>query len=186
MNWNSDIFIQESVFENVCEMCLLPSTEKRLFSSPSRPQRLRKLQQELTILNTVKLLIQGATNPKTSMFLVPSCSCRCPFHWSHVLSRCSNYFWVISSVIAYEGATYIRGLAVCVDEPGSEISLVLIWGFVRQKQVSRAGTSNYIPQYLCGVIICPCPWASGTRVLIWTRSQWTHFSSWHSIFIFTH
>ena len=25
-------------------------------------------------------------------------------------------------------------------------------------QVSRAGTSNYIPQYLCDVITCPCPW----------------------------
>ena len=27
-----------------------------------------------------------------------------------------------------------------------------------QKQVSRTGTSNYIPQYLWDVIICPCPW----------------------------
>ena len=28
----------------------------------------------------------------------------------------------------------------------------------RQKQVSWAGTSNYIPQYLWDVITCPCPW----------------------------
>ena len=27
-----------------------------------------------------------------------------------------------------------------------------------QKQVSRVGTSNYIPQYLWDVITCPCPW----------------------------
>ena len=33
-----------------------------------------------------------------------------------------------------------------------------IWGQVCQKQVSRAGTNNYIPQYLWGVITCPCPW----------------------------
>ena len=32
------------------------------------------------------------------------------------------------------------------------------WGVLRQKQVSRAGTSNYIPQYLWDVITCPCPW----------------------------
>ena len=32
----------------------------------------------------------------------------------------------------------------------------IILGLVCQKQVSRAGTSNYIPQYLWDVIICPC------------------------------
>ena len=35
---------------------------------------------------------------------------------------------------------------------------VIIWGLVWQKQVSRAGTSNYIPQILWDVITCPCPW----------------------------
>ena len=60
---------------------------------------------------TVKPLIQGATNPKTQMFFVSSCSCLC--HWSQVLSRelrcswssadtrCSNYIWVINNFIAY-------------------------------------------------------------------------------------
>ena len=33
-----------------------------------------------------------------------------------------------------------------------------IWGFVYQKQVSRAGTCNCIPQYLWDVVTCPCPW----------------------------
>ena len=32
-------------------------------------------------------------------------------------------------------------------------------GVLRQKQVSRAGTSNYIPQILWGVITCPCHWS---------------------------
>ena len=31
-------------------------------------------------------------------------------------------------------------------------------GVLCQKQVSRAGTSNYIPQKLWDVITCPCPW----------------------------
>ena len=33
-----------------------------------------------------------------------------------------------------------------------------MWWIVCQKQVSRAGTSNYIPQILWDVITCPCPW----------------------------
>ena len=32
------------------------------------------------------------------------------------------------------------------------------WGLVCQKKVSRAWTSNYIPQYLWDVITSPCPW----------------------------
>ena len=52
-------------------------------------------------------------NPKFLMFLVSSCSCLCPIHWSQVLSqewkcswssadrRCSNYIWVINKFIAY-------------------------------------------------------------------------------------
>ena len=58
------------------------------------------------------------------MFLVSSCSCRCPSHWSQVLSRewqcnsssagrrCPNYIWMINNIIANEGAAYIRGLTV--------------------------------------------------------------------------
>ena len=34
----------------------------------------------------------------------------------------------------------------------------IIWEVLFQKQVSRAGTSNYIPQILWDVITCPCPW----------------------------
>ena len=32
------------------------------------------------------------------------------------------------------------------------------WGRVCQKQASKAGTNNYISQYLWDVITCPCPW----------------------------
>ena len=58
------------------------------------------------------------------MFLISSCSCHCPKHWSQVLRRerrcgwssadrrCSNYIWVINNFIAYWGMTYIRGLTV--------------------------------------------------------------------------
>ena len=50
----------------------------------------------------------------------------------------------------------------------------LKWGLVCQKQVSRAWTSNYIPQYLWDVITCPCPWSlilahtssSGNKLLV--------------------
>ena len=33
-----------------------------------------------------------------------------------------------------------------------------LWGLLWQKQVWRAGTVSYIPQYLWDVITCPCPW----------------------------
>ena len=57
------------------------------------------------------------------MFLVSSCSCLCPIHWSQVLhlewicswSRvdrwCFNYIWVTNNFIAW-GAAYIRGLGI--------------------------------------------------------------------------
>ena len=72
---------------------------------------------------TVKPLIYVTLNHK-KMFLVSSCSCPCPIHWSQVQSRewrcswssadrrCSNCIWVINKVIAYWGATYIRSLMV--------------------------------------------------------------------------
>ena len=58
------------------------------------------------------------------MILLSSCSCFCPIHWSQLLSRqwrcswgsadrwCSNYIWVISKFIAYQGASYIRDMTV--------------------------------------------------------------------------
>ena len=40
------------------------------------------------------------------------------------------------------------GLAQCV---------FCVWGVLCKKQVSRAGSSNYIPRYLWDVITCACP-----------------------------
>ena len=68
------------------------------------------------------------------MFLVSSCSCFCPIHWSQVFSRewrcswssadrrCSNYIWVINNFIAYKCAYYIRDLTVYANEGKSIIS----------------------------------------------------------------
>ena len=60
------------------------------------------------------------------MFLVSSCICLCPIHWSQVLRQewrcswssadrqCSNNIWGINNFIAYQVATYIRGFMVCI------------------------------------------------------------------------
>ena len=71
------------------------------------------------------------------MFLVSSCSCLCPIHWSQVLSwewrcswssadrRCSNYIWVINNFIADLRATYIRDFTVY------DLSLSYQWSLIR-------------------------------------------------------
>ena len=80
----------------------------------------------LPVLSTVKSLIYGAPNPKTLMFVVSSFSWLFPICWSQVLRRkwrcswssadrwCSNYIWVVNNVIAYHGASYIRGFTVTI------------------------------------------------------------------------
>ena len=52
---------------------------------------------------------------------------------------------------------------------------LIISGVLCQKQVSRAGTSNYIPQILWDVITCPCPWylllvKHSTIIALWNES----------------
>ena len=85
---------------------------------------------------TVKPLISVASNPKTQMFLVSPCTCLYPIHWSQVLGwewryswisadqRCSNFIWVITNYIAYEGVfilhvwrnlIYIINIMACAD-----------------------------------------------------------------------
>ena len=46
-------------------------------------------------------------------------------------------------------------------------NLWAIWRVSCQKQVSRAGTSNYIPQYLWDVIFCPYP-----KYLLLAQHSW--------------
>ena len=74
------------------------------------------------------------------MFIVSSCSCLCPIHWSQVLSwelrcswssadsRCSNYIWVINNFIAYKGAPYIRDFTVYVFPFNRQNQLIFIMG----------------------------------------------------------
>ena len=45
--------------------------------------------------------------------LKPSGEWRCS--WSSADRRCSNYIWLINSLIAYNGASYIRDLMVYID-----------------------------------------------------------------------
>ena len=76
------------------------------------------------------------------MFLVLSCSCLCPIHWSQMLSGewrcrrsstnrcCSNYIWVINNFIGYKDATCIRGLTIVLDIVVfflSGISSIMLW-----------------------------------------------------------
>ena len=46
-------------------------------------------------------------------------------------------------------------------------------GRVCHEQVSRAGTNNYTPQYVWGVITCPCPW-----YLLLANASSINFSLW--------
>ena len=49
--------------------------------------------------------------------------------------------------------------------------VIEVWGVLSQKQVSRAGKSNYIPHELWDVITCPWPWylllAQQSQYLLW-------------------
>ena len=64
------------------------------------------------------------TKSKQLNFLVLSCSCLCPIHWSQMLSwewrcswssvdrRCSNFIWAINKFMTSKGSSYIKGLTV--------------------------------------------------------------------------
>ena len=45
---------------------------------------------------------------------------------------------------------------------------IAIWGMLCQKQISRARTSNCIPQIMWDVITCPCHWYVNT-VAVWNN-----------------
>ena len=66
------------------------------------------------------------------------------------LRRGSGHCWVGSHGVAL--CARVRAFVVC------KLSAILNWGVLRQKQVSRTGTSNYIPQYPWDVINCLCLW----------------------------
>ena len=52
----------------------------------------------------------------------------------------------------------------------------LQWGPVCLKQVTKAGTSNYIPQIVGDVITCPCPWYPFLAPRSWYVLGQTHYS----------
>ena len=54
---------------------------------PASPQCWEMREKKPINIYTVNSLIQDALNPKTWMFLISSCSCHCPIHWSQVLGR---------------------------------------------------------------------------------------------------
>ena len=74
-------------------------------------------------------------------------------------------------------ATFCWGLIVLNDisfpstDAGVPWLVVFLIEGMSQKQVSRAGTSNYIPQYLWDIITCPCPW-----YLLLAHNFWIHSS----------
>ena len=80
-------------------------------------------QQNIDRVYTVKSPIQDASKPPNLMFVVSSCSCRCPIQvlrreWRYSCSsadrRCSNFIWMINNFIAYQGATSVRDLTVAI------------------------------------------------------------------------
>ena len=54
-----------------------------------------------------------------------------------------------------------------------------ILGLVCRKQISRAGTSNYIPQILWDVITCPCPW----YLILVHQSSYMYICIWYYLLI---
>ena len=99
------------------------------------------------------------------MFLISSCSCLCPMHWSQVFSwewrcswsnadrRCSNYIWVINNFIAYYGVTYIRGLMVFLFK----VPFVLLFkgGFSASYTAVLTWLLSLVPDSL-SVLTSPC------------------------------
>ena len=114
------------------------------------------------------------------MFLVSSCRCLRPIHWSQVLSwewrcswsadrRCSNYIWVIDRFIDYGGATYIRNFTcpqhcmLCCHglPPGSlhvlgtflalDPRLIYDTCFVRRR---NGGRQRNQPRDILGALVC--------------------------------
>ena len=95
-------------------------------------------QYDMLQLNGLALHSQTSNTSHTkskNLFLVSSCRCLCPIHWSQVLSwewrcswnsacrRCSNYIWVINKFIVYYGAPYIRGLTLFFRSRNKQIGL---------------------------------------------------------------
>ena len=82
--------------------------------------------------------------------------------WFSILARCYHYL---------SGRTKPSASPILMHRE------YMKWDVWCQKQVSRAWTSNYIPQKLWDVITCPCPW-----YLLLAQQSWNVYIS----FIFWH
>ena len=112
------------------------------------------------------------------MFLILSCICLCPIHWSQMLSRewrctwsnadrwCSNYIWVINHFIAYWGATYIGGLTVFLAKGCRWRDGEMQISFCACTQPMRDGITLYHHLSLAGCILKMIPGMAGQH---WSR-----------------
>ena len=80
------------------------------------------------------------------------------FDW--ILLKVLPLLWWILKFCKIRMARIWKLEAICISHWLFDMSVTVkyIWGVLCQKQVPRAGTSNYIPQILWDVITCPCPW----------------------------
>ena len=99
--------------ENVCEVPEYFATSRRsLRMISSGSIKLHKIINSLCYRNYHQISNISRTTSQNLMFLVSSCICLCPIHWSQVLSRewrcswssagrrCSKYIWVINNFTA--------------------------------------------------------------------------------------
>ena len=80
------------------------------------------------------------------------------FNWSAMRFPCHNVIMIIldSDIYIYHIPKFIHVfLALLFFCAQMKFDLVHIWWFWGRKQLSCTGTSNYIPQILCDVIIHP-------------------------------
>ena len=95
------------------------------------------------------------------MFLVSSCSCLCPLHWSQLYSRerrCSrssadgrwsDYIW--STILLLLRCLYFYGFTVCIYSPIPNLQRRYSWAACQV----RAWRSNYIPHETVNTITYP-------------------------------
>ena len=94
-----------------------------------------------------KWFFMAIMNAHFTLFCVPDCKAQRRWlkhditMWKQLHDSWTMAGWVLSSD------------TICNTYPKAWVlfDVIVIWGLVNQKHVTRAGTSNYIPQY-------PCPW----------------------------
>ena len=78
------------------------------------------------------------------------------FHHSHITKR--QEMSVSLNIVSNKCHTHIAMLTLELNGDSTVTSHINTFEDLCQKQLSRAGTSNYLPQILWDVIICPRPW----------------------------